>query len=155
MYKRIQENRKYVSELQGLLKEGIELKTEIRERKSREYEEEMLAKVREFKSRVDGLIQGIEQKEGYDIDTREESINRGTPLSPYLRKFSDIWNPIRIAGGIVAGGLAAAGAFYVRNRGRESRSYKQALNVAVDRNNQAVDAYDSLAAEREQQDLKE
>jgi len=155
VYQKIQENRKYVSDLQGILKKGIELKTRIREQSPKEfgaYEEQIQAKVGELRAGVDGIIQELESK-GYEIDTREEAIERGTSLSPYLRRFSDVWNPVRIVGGVVAGGAAALGAFYARNRGRESRAYKRALNVAVESNNQAVDAYDSLA--EQQQDLKE
>ncbi len=146
IYSRIQENKKYISSLQGLLQEGIELKTRIRAQTPEEfgkYEQQIQAKVGELRKSVDGIIEELERK-GYDIETRQEAINKGTFVGPYLKRLNDTWNPVRDLGSIILGSLAAAATLHNRNKSRRLRAYRKAFDSAVETNNSNVDAYNSL-----------
>lgn len=145
VFGKIQENKIYISNLQELLKEGIDLGKQIREQKSTEfavYEQRIQSKVTELRGSVDRIINELEDK-GYLISTRQEEIDRGTFIGPYARKFGEAIVPIQKIGAVIAGGLAAIVALRTTNRGKKLRVCEKALNTAVDMNNQAVDAYDS------------
>ncbi len=142
VYDKIRENKDYMLKLQDLLKQGIALKEEVREkapeelRKDRERIEEMIGGMR---TSFYGLIDQM-KNEGYGIETREDYKSRRT----FTEKAGKIVTGVvdSIAPYISAGlaGLAAIYAYRFSRRGSEVRAGKTALTEAVrDRNAIAAD----------------
>lgn len=130
LYGKIQENKSYIINLQDLLKQGIALKQEAREKSTqkvahqREYFDKKIAKLH---SSLDNVIRELNQR-GYDIETREEFISRGS----YARALDAMVTPVVTGGSLFFGTLAGLFAFRERTKGRKVRALNKALGSAVD-----------------------
>jgi hypothetical protein len=80
LYAKIMENKDYVIKLQGLLNDGIKQAEDLRSKSQQDFamhRKEISDKIGELKGAVDSTIKELKNK-GYDIETREDYINKGT-----------------------------------------------------------------------------
>jgi len=137
LYGKIQENKSYIMNLQDLLKQGIALKQEVRDKSAQEvveYKEQIDKRINEFRESVDNVINELEEK-GYDIVTREEFISRGS----YARALDAMITPVVTGGSLFFGALAGLFAFRERTKGRKVRALNKALGSVVDDYNNLAD----------------
>ncbi|MAH07105.1 hypothetical protein CMI38_02550 [Candidatus Pacearchaeota archaeon] len=136
LYGNIQDNKEYLSELQGLLKEGIELKQNVRVKTHQEFsvlEDEVNKKISELRGSVDDIIHDLESK-GYDIETRDEVIDAGSP-SKYDKLIDNV---VGIGAGVL-GVYSGVKTFFGMNKRHKVNTLERSLESAVRSNNGLVD----------------
>ena len=132
-YEKINENKEYLQKLQGLLIEGIELKQNVRKKSQEEFanlEEQVNGEIVRLRGSVNTIIADLEEK-GYDIETREEIVNK-TTLSKYIE-------PIVLWGSVALGSIMGAKTFGTLRRKSNMRASDQALEKTVYAHNELVD----------------
>ena len=155
IYSKINENKDYMQKLQGLLKDGIELKKDLRNRnlsetrgRVAEFDKEMDYKIKELREGVDSVISELENK-GYEIDARKEKIDRGTFLGYFTKEINSLLKPINSTVSVGAGCLATLLAFNSRRKTRKKRTYQAGFEQVVERHNEMIDEINRLKSDNE------
>lgn len=147
-YQKVVENKDYALELQGLLKQGIELKEKVREKSAQEvakYKEEIERQVSEQKDAIHGFITKLKDK-GYGIETRDDLINK-TPMSNAIReKGAEGLHRICRATATLTGALGAYLTWNKLGQSRKVRARDDALDQAVADYNALADRYNEDVA---------
>ncbi len=142
LFKNIQENKDYIINLQDLLKKGIVLKQEVREKSAHEadlYKEQIDKSIIGLRNSVNNVIKELKYK-GYKIETREDYISSGT----YAKALDTFVEPAVIGGSLLFGSLAALFTFRERTKGRKVRTLNKALEQTVNMHNNLADNYKKL-----------
>jgi len=133
LYAKIIENKDYVIKLQGLLKDGIKQAEDLRAKSQQEFmkhRKEISDKISELKGAVDSTITELKNK-GYDIETREDYINKGTFTSKAKEKVAQTV-PIISA---ILGGIAAIITGRYMHKSNKLRATNAALEEVVGKYN--------------------
>ncbi len=139
LFEDIRENKTYITKLQEMLKEGIKMKEEARQRAPEEfgaYREEIQKQVTRLKGSVDTVITELQAK-GYPIETREQYIARGT----FGRMASRLMDTLVTGGSLAVGGVAAGVTWLYDRKRRKLKAVNAALEEAVKKYNEASDRY--------------
>ncbi len=143
LYGDIRQNKQYITKLQDLLKQGIELKERIKDISAGEFD----AHKKQIEQRMFGLRTGVDEviaelrKKGYDIETREEAVNKGM----FSRSIEGLLKPLVFAGSLTAGALGFAGTYFLERKTMQKRAAESALKRAVALQNTLADKFDILA----------
>ncbi len=143
LYGAIQDNKKYLTRLQTLLKDGIELKQKIRERVPEEFEtyrKQIEEKVNGLRGSVDEIIGELKTR-GYDIETREDFVNKKGIFSSSIES---IVRTVESVGSLSVGALATGLAYLRYRRNAKQRVLNSALKEAVRRHNDLADSHNNL-----------
>lgn len=129
LYGQIRQNKVYITKLQDLLKQGIALKQEVISKSATEFEaykSQFKEKIKSLSETVDGIIVELKER-GYDIETREDYVSKGT----FARSLDRILRPIVYAGTAIsaalAGGLTAYSGFKTRKVKKAQATVKQVV----------------------------
>lgn len=147
VYDRIKENRTYIERLQGLLKKGIALKQEVREKGMRDlrlYRTEFQKRMSELMGEVDDMILELKDR-GYDIETREDYIKKGK----YARMISDMFDSIMPYCSAALGAIAGFFTYRFVKRGKDKRIRDKALERAVIAYNGLLERYKNLRRDKD------
>ncbi|MEN9626384.1 MAG: hypothetical protein RL557_712 [archaeon] len=142
VYGKIRENKQYITGLQGLLKEGIDLKQKVREKSAGEvtaYKKQIDNEISSLQGAVKGVVTELKRK-GYDIETREDAKGKQT----YSTLFERQLHPLINAASIIMGVAGAMFTFRELSKGRKMRALNKALEYAVNAHNSIVDNYTDL-----------
>ncbi len=135
LYAKIRENTVYAQRLQGLLKDGIALKEEVRSTAVEDIEknrQQLAKKTDELANSVNSVVTELEDK-GYDIETREDYINKGV-LSGHADKIRSYLAPLPWIAGTITAGLT----WLLYRKNRKVRVANSALDEAVNRYNSDI-----------------